>query len=63
MEDIKYTNSSTNEEYLRIIPQMSKYFKNVHIRSLFEWKCALFATGGRDKKVDIFSNSLEYIIA
>ena len=49
------------EEYERIIPRIGYYLKSKYItRNIFkEKKCSLFAAGGGEEIINLFSNSLE----
>ena len=48
----------TREQYLRIISETAYYFKK-RDQMIWRAKYELFAAGGGDNKIDIFSNSLE----
>ena len=50
-----------NEEYLKVVPRIAYYLKKKNIRVIFKYKCALFAAGGENERIDLFSNSLEHM--
>ena len=50
-----------NEEYLRIVPRITYYLKKKNISAIFKHKCPLFAAGGWDRRIYLFSNSLEHM--
>ena len=53
---------TTNENYLGKEPQIIYYMVGQTIPPIFQKrKCALFAAAGMDKKINLFSNSLEYM--
>ena len=55
-------NLDTRKTYLKEFPKLFKYLKNKNIPDIFtRKKSTLFATGGIDKKIDLFTNSLEYM--
>ena len=47
--------------YLRIIPRIAYYLKKKNISAIFKYKCPLFAAGGENKRIYLFSNSLEHM--
>ena len=49
------------EEYERIIPKIGYYMKSKNIARIFKEKCPIFAAGGEEKIINLFSNSLEYM--
>ena len=51
---------SNNTNYQRIHGRIRKYIKNRNIQELLRRKSILFATGGQEKKINLFTNSLEY---
>ena len=61
MEESKYIGTIINKEYLRIVPRMSYYLKSKNIAGIFKYKCLLFAAGGYNGEIELFSNSLEYM--
>ena len=51
-----------NKEYERVIPRIGYYLKSKNItRNIFKEKCPMFATGGEEKIINLFSNSLEHM--
>ena len=50
-----------NKKYLRIVPAIGKYLKNKNIPQIFKKKYQLLATGCKNGRVNIFTNSLEFI--
>ena len=50
-----------NEEYLKVVPRIAYYLKKKNIRGIFKYKCPLFAVGGENERIDLFSNSLEHM--
>ena len=50
-----------NEEYLKVVPRIAYYLKKKNIRGIFKYKCPLFAAGGWDRRIYLFSNSLEHM--
>ena len=49
-----------NDEYEKVTPRIGYYMKNKNItRNIFKEKCPLFAAGGKEKIINLFSNSLE----
>ena len=57
--DIKFPSSI--DIYMRIVPRIAYYLKKKNIRGIFKYKCPLFAAGGWDRRIYLFSNSLEHI--
>ena len=57
--DIK--SPSSIDIYLRIVPRIAFYLKKKNIRGIFKYKCPLFASAGGDRRIYLFSNSLEYM--
>ena len=49
------------EKYERIIPRIEYYMKSKHIAKIFKEKCPIFAAGGEEKIINLFSNSLEHM--
>ena len=50
------------EKYERIIPRIGYYLKSKNItRNIFKEKCPIFAAGGGEKIINLFSNSLEHM--
>ena len=49
------------EEYERIIPRIGYYMKSKNIRRIFKEKCPIFAAGGDEGRINLFSNSLEHM--
>ena len=56
MEDIIIT-----KKYVRRIPRIRYYLKNKNMKEILRMKYPLFATGGENKNISIFSNSIEYM--
>ena len=48
-----------NKEYERITPRIGYYIKSKNIAKTFKEKCPLFAAGGDENIINLFSNSLE----
>ena len=48
-----------NKEYERIIPRIGYYMKSKNIARIFKEKCPLFAAGGNEYIINLFSNPLE----
>ena len=57
--DIK--SPSSIDIYLRIVPRIAYYLKKKNIRDIFKYKCPLFAAGGVNGRIYLFSNSLEHM--
>ena len=51
----------SNQEYIQIIPRIIYYLRNKNKPRIFKHKHRLFAAGGYDTKIDLISNSLEYL--
>ena len=49
------------EDYERITPRIAYYIKNKNITRILKKKCPLFAAGGNEWIINLFSNSLEYM--
>ena len=49
------------EKYERIIPRIGYYMKINNIVRIFKEKCPIFATGGKEAIINLFSNSLEHM--
>ena len=49
------------EEYERVTPRIGYYMKSNNITRIFKEKCPLFATGGKEEIINLFSNSLEHM--
>ena len=50
------------EKYERIIPRIGYYMKSKNItRNIFKEKCPIFAAGGAEEIINLFSNSLEHM--
>ena len=50
------------EEYERITPRIGYYLKSKNItRNIFKEKCPIFAAGGEESIINLFSNSLEHM--
>ena len=49
------------EKYERIIPRIGYYMKSKNIARIFKEKCPIFAAGGKEKIINLFSNSLEHM--
>ena len=50
-----------NEEYERITPRIGYYMKSKNITRIFKEKCPIFAAGGKEEIINLFSNSLEHM--
>ena len=50
-----------NEEYKRVTPRIGYYIKSKNIVRIFKEKCPLFAAGGDERFINLFSNSLEHM--
>ena len=48
------------EKYDRIIPKIGYYMKSKNIARIFKEKCPIFTAGG-EKKINLFSNSMEHM--
>ena len=49
------------EEYGRVTTRIAYYMKNKNIARIFKEECPLFAAGGYEKIINLFSNSLEHM--
>ena len=50
------------KEYERVTPRIGYYMKSKNItRNIFKEKCPIFAAGGHDWRINLFSNSLEHM--
>ena len=49
------------EEYERIISRIGYYMKSKNIARIFKEKCLIFATGGKEEVINLFSNSQEHV--
>ena len=49
------------KEYKRIIPRIGYYIKIKNIERILKKKCPLFAAGGKEERINLFSNSLEHM--
>ena len=50
-----------NKEYERVIPRIVYYMKSNNITRIFKEKCPIFAAGGNEGIINLFSNSLEHM--
>ena len=48
-----------NKEYKSVTPRIGYYMKSKNIARIFKYKSPLFATGGNEEIINLFSNSLE----
>ena len=53
--------SVNKEKYERIIPRIGYYLKSKNIARIFKEKCPIFAAGGKEAIINLFSNSLEHM--
>ena len=53
--------SVNKEKYERIIPRIGYYMKSKNIARIFKEKCPIFAAGGKEAIINLFSNSLEHM--
>ena len=53
--------SIVNKEYDRVISRIGYYMKSNNIARIFKEKCPIFAAGGDEAIINLFSNSLEHI--
>ena len=60
MEEMSDINIFT-QEYIKVIPQITYYLRSPRLPSIFKYKCSLFAAGGDNWRIYIFSNSLEHM--
>ena len=49
------------EKYERVTPRIGYYMKSKNIARIFKEKCPIFAAGGEEKIIYLFSNSLEHM--
>ena len=49
------------EKYERVIPRIGYYLKSKNIARIFKVKCPIIAAGGKEKIINLFSNSLEHM--
>ena len=49
------------EKYERVIPRIGYYMKSKNIARIFKEKCPIFAAGGYEAIINLFSNSLEHM--
>ena len=49
------------KEYERVIPRIGYYMKSNNIARIFKEKCPIFAAGGEEGRINLFSNSLEHM--
>ena len=49
------------EKYERVTPRIGYYMKSKNIARIFKEKCPIFAAGGEEKIINLFSNSLEHM--
>ena len=59
MEERKTTD--INDEYMRIVPRIGYYLKSKNIAAIFKQKYVLFAAGSSERRIELFSNSLEHM--
>ena len=50
-----------NNEYERVTPRIGYYIKSKNITRIFKEKCPIFAAGGYEEIINLFSNSLEHM--
>ena len=50
-----------NEEYERVTPRIGYYMKSKNIARIIKEKCPIFAAGGKEAIINLFSNSLEHM--
>ena len=50
-----------NKEYERVTSKIVYYMKSKNIARIFKEKCPIFATGGYEEIINLFSNSLEHM--
>ena len=53
--------SIINKEYERVISRIGYYMKSNNIARIFKEKCPIFAAGGDEVIINLFSNSLEHM--
>ena len=61
MEESKAKKKQTIQVYSKIMSKITYYLRSKHINSMFNMKRGLLAAGGKSKRIDIFSNSLEHM--
>ena len=61
MGEIKDLERIYEDKHQRIIPQINYYFKSLKDGELNKRKVPLFGTGGQDKRINLFTNSLEHM--
>ena len=49
------------EEYERVIPRIGYYMKSKNIARILKGECPIFAAGGKEEIINLFSNSLEHM--
>ena len=49
------------KEYERVTPRIGYYLKTKNIARIFKEKCPIFAAGGNEAIINLFSNSLEHM--
>ena len=49
------------KEYERVTPRIGYYMKSKNIARIIKEKCPIFAAGGDEKIINLFSNSLEHM--
>ena len=49
------------EKYESVTSRIVYYIKSKNIARIFKEKCPIFATGGYDRRINLFSNSLEHM--
>ena len=49
------------EKYERVTPRIGYYMKSKNIARIFKEKCPIFAAGGDEEIINLFSNSLEHM--
>ena len=52
---------ANKEEYKSIIPRIRYYMRSKNIARIFKEKCPIFAAGGEEGIINLFSNSLEFM--
>ena len=58
-EKVKPIEAVVNAKYLRIVPRIDYYLKSKNIPDILKHKCLLFAVGGAEGRIYLFTNSLE----
>ena len=53
--------SVNKEKYERTIPRIGYYMKSKNITRIIKEKCPIFAAGGKEAIINLFSNSLEHM--